>query len=144
MFLGTVENLTAQAAWDLLTSDPDAQLIDVRTRAEWTFVGIPDLAGVRRQPILVEWQVFPSMEVTPGFTAVLDQALLEKGVPENAPLLFLCRSGGRSMAAAQAMAGHRAGRLVNISDGFEGPTDAEGHRGAVAGWKASGLPWRQG
>ncbi|MCP1336453.1 rhodanese-like domain-containing protein [Futiania mangrovi] len=142
--MGTVENLPAAAAWDLLNSEPDAQIIDVRTRAEWTFVGIPDLSSAGRQPVLLEWQVFPSMEVTPGFADTLDKALAEKQVPADAPLLFLCRSGGRSMAAAQAMSAHRGGRLINISDGFEGPTDAEGHRGTVAGWKASGLPWRQG
>jgi len=88
---------------------------------------------------LLPWQLFPSMQVNADFTDQLRAAGL---TPEHR-LYFLCRSGGRSLAAAQAA--QRAGfpHAYNIADGFEGPVDGEGHRGAVAGWKADGLPWRQ-
>jgi rhodanese-related sulfurtransferase len=61
--------------------------------------------------------------------------------PER-PVLFLCRSGVRSAAAAEAAARAGYAHAYNVTEGFEGPLDADGHRG-VSGWKAAGLPWRQ-
>ncbi len=56
--------------------------------------------------------------------------------------MFLCRSGVRSVAAAQTATAAGLGPSYNVLDGFEGPSDAEGHRGAQ-GWRSEGLPWRQ-
>ena len=60
----------------------------------------------------------------------------------DAPLVFVCRSGVRSVAAAHAATAAGLGRSYNVIDGFEGGLDAEGHRGTT-GWRAAGLPWRQ-
>ena len=130
------------AAWALLASDPRSILVDVRTRAEWTFVGVPALASLGKQPITLEWQTFPGMAVNADFVTVLDEALTKAGVAVDAPLLFLCRSGQRSRFAATAMT--EAGRTAcyNITEGFEGGLDGEGHRRAN-GWKMRGLPWTQ-
>jgi rhodanese-related sulfurtransferase len=126
-------------AWKLLTENRNAQLVDVRTRPEWMFVGLADLTSLGRRPVLQSWQVFPAMEIDANFTAELADQLADK----DAPLLFICRSGGRSRAAAQAMtaAGYR--RCYNVAEGFEGNPDAERHRGKTGGWKAAGLPWVQ-
>jgi rhodanese-related sulfurtransferase len=103
------------------------------------FVGLPDLTSLGRRPVLQSWQVFPGMEIDANFTAELTDQLTDK----EAPLLFICRSGGRSRAAAQAMtaAGYR--RCYNVAEGFEGNPDAERHRGKTGGWKTAGLPWVQ-
>lgn len=130
-------------AWASLAEDRSAVLVDVRTRAEWAFVGLPSLAALGRQPITLEWQVFPSMTVNADFVAILDEALTAAGIAHDAPLLFLCRSGVRSRHAAVAMTQAGWNRCFNISEGFEGGLDGEGHRGRVAGWKARGLPWTQ-
>ncbi len=135
---GHAGDLEPRQAWDRLAADPDAVLVDVRTRAEWSFVGVPDLREVAREVLTVEWTTFPDGERNPAF---LDE-LRAAGVAPGAPLLFLCRSGARSAAAAEAATAAGLGPAYNVSDGFEGPVDARGHR-AVAGWKASGLPWRQ-
>lgn len=136
---GYAGDVTPAVAWKILGELKDAILIDVRTRAEWNYVGVPDLAGLDKKPGLVEWQVFPSMQVNPDFVGALSEALADKGVP----LLFLCRSGVRSVAAAKAMAAAGYSTCLNVADGFEGPLDAQGKRGATRGWKAAGLPWRQ-
>ena len=83
--------------------------------------------------------------VSPLIALMKDQvdALERRGHGAEAPLFFLCRSGGRSAAAARAAAQAGLGRCYNIVDGFEGPTDSSRHRGQVAGWKASDLPWVQ-
>lgn len=130
-------------AWSSLSSDGNAVLVDVRTRAEWSFVGLPSLAAVGKQPITLEWQVFPSMTVNPDFVEVLDSALTKAGIGRDAPIYFLCRSAVRSRHAAIAMTAAGWTRCFNIAEGFEGGLDGEGHRGRVAGWKARGLPWTQ-
>ena len=79
------------------------------------------------------------MQPNPDFVTALAGGVADK----NTPLLFLCRSGARSAAAAKAMTAAGYSTCLNVSDGFEGPLDGEAKRGSSGGWKASGLPWRQ-
>lgn len=134
-----VQNIPPSATWDALLNDPQAQLVDVRTDAEWAYVGLPDLAAAGKQPVLIPWQVYPRMGVNEAFVEQMQAA----GFTPEHHIYFLCRSGVRSLAAAYAMLEAGFPSVFNIADGFEGPPDAEGHRGQVAGWKADGLPWRQ-
>jgi rhodanese-related sulfurtransferase len=134
-----VPDVSPRAAFKDLTEDPGAMLVDVRTDAEWSFVGVPDLSGIGKQPALIPWQVYPSMQVNGNFAEHLRRA----GATPMTKLFFICRSGARSLAAGLAAKHAGFPHSFNVADGFEGPVDAEGHRGAVAGWKADGLPWRQ-
>jgi rhodanese-related sulfurtransferase len=134
-----VENVTPGQAWAALRSNPEARLVDVRTNVEWNFVGVPDLAGARQELLLVPWQEYPAMQVTGAFVGQLRAA----GVGETNHLYFICRTGGRSLAAAKEVEAAGFAHAYNVTDGFEGPLNTEGHRGEVAGWKAEGLPWRQ-
>lgn len=137
---GYAGDVDVTEAWDAVKTNSDAVLVDVRTQAEWNFVGVPDLSESGKEPVLVEWQVFPTMQVNESFVDAVSAAAPDK----SAPIYFLCRSGARSKSAAMAMtqAGYEA--CYNISDGFEGSQDANRHRGATNGWKARGLPWVQG
>ena len=137
---GYAGDLTATEAWTLLSSESDAQLVDVRTRAEWTFVGLPDVSGLGRSLHCLEWQSYPTMALNPDFVEQTEVAL---GGRKDAPVLFLCRSGARSRAAAIAMAAAGYTRSFNVAGGFEGDLDGERHRGGQNGWKAAGLPWKQ-
>jgi rhodanese-related sulfurtransferase len=135
-------DLGPQETWDRLRNEPEAQLVDVRTVAEWNFVGIPDLSSIARQTLLCEWQRFPP---APNSAFVQEVADALKGTQHRsgAALYFLCRSGARSRAAAIAMTKAGFGPCFNIADGFEGGLDADRHRGHAGGWKAIGLPWIQ-
>jgi rhodanese-related sulfurtransferase len=126
-------------AWRLLSEDPRTLLIDVRTRAEWTFVGVPDLTALGREAALIEWRRLDG-SIDPAFAARV--AALANDETDR-PLLFLCRSGGRSRAAAGELADAGYARCYNIAGGFEGDLDARRQRGQVNGWKAAGLPWAQ-
>ena len=139
-----VDAVDVEATWNGLTSSPRSQLVDVRTRAEWTYVGIPDLGPLGKRTVLVEWQTFPDQAVDPRFAERLAGELKALGVQLDDDLFFICRSGSRSLAAAKVMAevGYRA--CHNVAGGFEGPLDDERHRGSAGGWKAAGLPWQQG
>lgn len=136
-------DISAREAWEALKKDPQAQLVDVRTAAEWTFVGVPDLSPLGRKVMTVEWQSFPSMARNADFETALVAQLKAAGVSEATPIFFLCRSGARSRAAATAMTAKGFKKCFNVSAGFEGDLDGERHRGRENGWKADGLPWMQ-
>ncbi|MDE9367508.1 rhodanese-like domain-containing protein [Luteipulveratus sp. YIM 133132] len=131
-------DIAPEDAFEALRADPSARLVDVRTEAEWAYVGVPDLAGIDQQLIRVEWQRFPDGTRNNDFVDQVRAAGAGEG-----PTYLLCRSGVRSAAAAEAMTAAGLGPAYNVLDGFEGGLDESGHR-SVAGWKVAGLPWRQG
>ncbi len=141
---GRVEEVSIEDVWQRLATDAAAVLIDVRTQAEWAYVGVPDLSAIGKRPLLVEWQTFPDNRAVPDFVEKLHKALASAGAETGSPLLFICRSGARSLSAARAMTAAGYTRCSNVTEGFEGPLDQQRHRGCVAGWKAKGLPWIQG
>jgi rhodanese-related sulfurtransferase len=139
-----IEDVPAQEVWARLEQDAESVLIDVRTRAEWAFVGIPDLEAIGKRVLTVEWQTSPEGRIDSAFPERLRTVLDAAGADKDTELFFICRSGGRSRMAAEAMANAGYRRCRNVADGFEGPLDANRHRGRVAGWKAAGLAWVQG
>jgi rhodanese-related sulfurtransferase len=119
-------------AYELWRNAPGAKLIDVRTRAEWDYVGrIPGA-------VQIELLTYPGNRPNPEFLAELAEH-----ADKNEPVLFICRSGGRSHNAAllAQQAGYAAS--YNVLEGFEGDRDAQGHRNTTGGWRAAGLPWTQ-
>lgn len=128
--------LTLEEAWAMLGDDPAAVLIDVRTIAEWSFVGVPNLEAVGKEARFVEWTTFPGGRANPDFVGQAT-AELEPGTP----VLLMCRSGARSLAAAKALTAAGHGPAYNVTAGFEGPLGPDGHRDG--GWRNVGLPWRQ-
>lgn len=139
-FLGDV---SPQDAYEVLSQSPSSLLVDVRTQAELVFVGAPNLDAIGKTVRHVEWRTFPDGRENPGFLSELAALVAETDCDS---LLFLCRSGGRSLLAAKAAEGlstPKALKLLNVAEGFEGDLDAEGRRGSLSGWKVRGLPWRQ-
>ena len=125
--------LTPNEAYFLLQNAPGAKIVDVRTRAEWDWVGrVPEA-------VEIEWNQYPGGQRNPHFLAELKQQLDPEAI-----VMFLCRSGVRSIGAASAAteAGYR--NSYNIMEGFEGDKDAQAHRNTVGGWRKHGLPWIQG
>jgi rhodanese-related sulfurtransferase len=124
--------LTPAEAHEVWRNAPGARLVDVRTRAEWDYVGrIPGA-------VEIELLTYPGNRPNPAFATEL-QGQVEK----DPPVLFICRSGGRSHNAAMiaTQAGYAA--AYNVLEGFEGDRDAQGHRNTAGGWRAAGLPWTQ-
>ena len=134
-----VQNVAPTQTWEALAQDPAARLVDVRTDMEWTTIGVPDLTGAGKEAILISWQVAPAMQRNPGFEAQLRDA----GLDPDHKIYFLCRSGVRSMAAAEAALAAGYKHAFNVADGFEGPPDSSGQRGTTAGWQADQLPWKR-
>jgi rhodanese-related sulfurtransferase len=132
-------DISPDTAWEVLTDDPSAVLIDVRTDAEWKYVGVPDLRELGKEPVLIPWKHFPEMNLNEDFSEEVAKA----GVSRDDTLLLLCRSGQRSAAAAATLTARGCRRCYNSAEGFEGDKDDDGHRGTHGGWKARGLPWVQ-
>lgn len=131
--------------WTGLAEKSDAILVDVRTNAEWSFVGIPDLSPVNKQVMMIEWKQFPTMAQNEEFASQLMDNL-NGSAPSD--VYFLCRSGVRSLGAAAMMIDVFAAQgwsvnCYNVTEGFEGDLDSGGRRGKLNGWKARGLAWRQ-
>lgn len=123
----------------MLAEEPRAALVDVRSNAEWSFVGIPDLSSIDKEPMFLPWKTFPAMQPNADFVP-----RIRAEFPDPAtPLLFLCRSGGRSKEAAIALTQAGYKHCYNILTGFEGDMDGSRHRNTVGGWRRDGLPWVQ-
>ena len=137
---GYAGDVTTSQAWEMLKDSQNSLLVDVRTNAEWSFVGLPDLSSLNKQVQPISWVLFPAMSPNPQFL----QDLMAAHPDKDAPVLFLCRSGVRSIAAAIAATNAGYSKCYNILDGFEGHPDESRHRGTSSGWKFDNLAWVQG
>jgi len=125
--------LTPAEAHEFWRNAPGAKLVDVRTRAEWDYVG--------RIPGAVEIEILTYPGNRPNAAFLTE---LENKVDKSAPVLFICRSGGRSHNAAMLAQEAGFSQAYNVLEGFEGDRDSQGHRNTTGGWRAAGLPWTQG
>jgi rhodanese-related sulfurtransferase len=133
-------DITPEEAWQVLNDNPDAVLVDCRTDAEWRFVGVPDLSPLSRDVVFIEWNRTDGSH-NDSFVDDLVEKVGDAGAGDR-PVVFLCRSGNRSIGAAEAATAAGIAPSYNILDGFEGNLDEHRHRGRT-GWKAVGLPWVQ-
>lgn len=140
---GYAGDIDPDRAWRLLREEKDALLVDVRTSAEWNFVGMADLSSVGKQPVMVEWQSLPSMARNANFDQQVKEALTQLHAGPDSPVVFICRSGARSREAAISLTKQGFKRCYNLAGGFEGDLDADRHRAGRNGWKFYGLPWIQ-
>lgn len=127
--------LTPAEAYQVLSADAKALLVDVRTKAELELVGrIP-------QALNVEWAFYPGMVANENFADELQAELDKREFDKDAVLIFLCRTGGRSNNAATVAAKLGYTQAYNTLEGFEGEANAEKQRTRINGWKHAGLPW---
>ena len=132
-----MKQVDAKTAHAELAANPDAILVDCRTKAEWMLIGGADLSALNKQPVLIEWQSMDGRLNNDFCKQIRDIA------DNETPIYVLCRVGGRSASACQALLNEGFTDLSNIEGGFEGPPDDKGHRSTVEGWRAQGLPWHQ-
>lgn len=128
-YAGALTPAEAAQVWQMA---PGARMVDVRTRAELDWVGrVP-------QAVEIEWNTYPGNQPNPNFLVQLKHQ-----VDPEALVMFICRSGARSHAAAIAASGAAFSECYNVLEGFEGDKDAHSQRGKIGGWRHAGLPWLQ-
>ena len=143
--------VTATDAYEMKTADEKVFLIDVRTRAEVNFLGMPTVADANIPYFTpADWMTFDDkkqvfkLEPNADYMMALAEFLEENGGDKNSTILLMCRSGSRSAKAVNLMAKVGYKNVYSVTDGYEGDKSKEketkGHR-IVNGWKNSGLPW---
>ncbi|HTN50695.1 MAG TPA: rhodanese-like domain-containing protein [Burkholderiaceae bacterium] len=144
--------VTAKDAHDMVALDPARVLfIDVRTRGELQFIGMPTMIDAH-VPFLIEsappqWDEVKStfrLAANPRFVADVDTRLAKKGLMRDDVVIVMCQSGLRAAGAADALTDAGYTKVYTTIDGFEGDPMAEGpHKGEriVDGWRNAGLPW---
>ncbi|HFD11132.1 MAG TPA: rhodanese-like domain-containing protein [Crenotrichaceae bacterium] len=128
-----IQRLNPKQAWERLQSHPQTILIDVRTAGEYAFVGHPPSA------VFIPWKEAPDWTTNPDFIQQVEATVPEK----DTPVILMCRSGQRSMQAAQALEAEGYTDLTNMEEGFEGDLDENKQRGNINGWRFHQLPWQQ-
>jgi rhodanese-related sulfurtransferase len=129
-----MKHLTPRAAWEEMSTVPDALFLDVRMEIESLYVGRPP--GV----VNIAWYEYPDLTPDPaGFVAAVEREAGRK----DRPIYLICRSGKRTVDAAQALDAAGFSNVTNIKEGFEGDLDEKFHRSTLGGWRQAGLPWEQ-
>jgi rhodanese-related sulfurtransferase len=136
-----VKAVTPLQAFELLSKEPRAVLIDVRSEMEFLFVGHPEGA------VHVPWIDEPDWDVNPNFVKHVRQVMLgglsHSAEQSSAPVLLICRSGKRSLEAGEKLIEAGFTDVYNVTEGFEGELDDHHHRSSMGGWRFHGLPWAQ-
>jgi len=135
-----IGEISPREAWEALRTNPDAVLLDVRSKMEYDYVGhVPG-------SVFVALKEPPDWEEDGQFA---DRALeqLQRHRPGKDPrelnVMTLCRSGARSLTAAERLKEMGFREVLNVAEGFEGDRNEQGHRNSINGWRFHGLPWEQ-
>ena len=135
----SIKNITSIECFNKLSEISNSYLIDIRTKPEWKFIGIPDLSSLNKNTIFSSWHIYPEMKINLFF----ENKLFESNVKKNDKLFLICRSGTRSYHAAEFLVERGYNHCFNIADGFEGKKNTLNQRSAINGWKYYNLPWKQ-
>ena len=134
-----IKNISSRECFEKLSIEVNSQLIDVRTKPEWIYVGVPDLSSINKKVIFISWKVYPEM----GTNKFFENQILESNIKKNDNLYFICRSGQRSHDAAKFLDSRSFSNCFNVIDGFEGNLNHERQRASIDGWQFNNLPWKQ-
>jgi len=134
-----IKNISSRECFEKLSIEVNSQLIDVRTKPEWIYVGVPDLSSINKKVIFVSWQVYPEM----GTNKFFENQIIESNIKKDDNLYFICRSGQRSHDAAKFLDSRSFSNCFNVIDGFEGNLNHERQRASIDGWQFNNLPWKQ-
>ena len=129
-----MKNLTPHQAHAWLQAHPSALFVDVRMEIESLYVGRPP--GV----VNVPWYDYPDLQPDPQKFV---EAVAQQVTGKNQPLLLICRSGQRTIAAGRVLVEAGYTNLQHVVHGFEGELDMDFKRSTVSGWRFDGLPWEQ-
>ncbi len=134
-----INNSSSLDCFRMLSINQNSHLIDVRTKPEWDYVGIPDLSSIKKQVLCISWKIYPEMRVNKNF----EKQIIKSNIKKNNNLYFICRSGKRSYDATKFLISKGYTNCFNVYDGFEGKLNQHHKRTSIDGWKFHNLPWKQ-
>ena len=131
-------NLLPKMAVERLQSNSQALFVDVRSKAEYKYVGYPE------NSILIPWIDDPDWEPNPeAFSEAVMQELDGRENLSDTEIILICRSGFRSNEALKCLENKGFTQVSHVASGFEGDLDENDHRGNLNGWRHDGMPWSQ-
>jgi len=131
-------NLLPKMAVERLQNNPQALFVDVRSKAEFKYVGYPE------NSILIPWIDDPDWEPNPeAFSDAVMQELDGRENLSDTEIILICRSGFRSNEALKCLENKGFTQVSHVASGFEGDLDENDHRGNLNGWRHDGMPWSQ-
>ena len=131
-------NLLPKMAVERLQSNSQALFVDVRSKAEYKYVGYPE------NSILIPWIDDPDWEPNPeAFSDLVMKELDGRENLLNTEIILICRSGFRSNEALKCLENKGFTQVSHVASGFEGDLDENDHRGNLNGWRHDGMPWSQ-
>ena len=131
-------NLLPKMAVERLQNNPQALFVDVRSKAEYKYVGYPE------NSILIPWIDDPDWEPNPeAFSDLVMQELDGRENLSDTEIILICRSGFRSNEALKCLENKGFTQVSHVASGFEGDLDENDHRGNLNGWRHDGMPWSQ-
>ena len=135
----SVKNITSIECFNKLSEISNSYLIDIRTKPEWEFIGVPDLSSLNKKTIFISWHMYPEMKIN----SLFENQITESNIKKNDNLFLICRSGNRSSDAAEFLTSRGFSNCFNVEDGFEGEIGPHHQRSTINGWKYCKLPWKQ-
>ena len=135
----SVKNITSIECFNKLSEISNSYLIDIRTKPEWEFIGVPDLSSLNKKTIFISWHMHPEMKIN----SLFENQITESNIKKNDNLFLICRSGNRSSNAAEFLTSRGFTHCFNVKDGFEGEIGSNHQRSTINGWKYCKLPWKQ-
>ena len=135
----SVKNITSIECFNKLSEISNSYLIDIRTKPEWEFIGVPDLSSLNKKTIFISWHMYPEMKIN----SLFENQITESNIKKNDKLFLICRSGNRSSDAAEFLTSCGFTNCFNVKDGFEGEIGPNHQRSTINGWKYYKLPWKQ-
>ena len=131
-------NLLPKMAVERLQNNPQTLFVDVRSKAEFKYVGYPE------NSILIPWIDDPDWEPNPeAFSDAVMQELDGRENLSDIEIILICRSGFRSNEALKCLENKGFTQVSHVASGFEGDLDENDHRGNLNGWRHDGMPWSQ-
>ena len=134
-----VKNITSIECFNELSEISNSYLIDIRTKPEWEFIGVPDLSSLNKKTIFISWHMYPEMKIN----SLFENQITELNIKKNDNLFLICRSGNRSSDALEFLTSRGYTNCFNVKDGFEGEIGPNHQRSTINGWKYCKLPWKQ-
>jgi rhodanese-related sulfurtransferase len=131
-FAQTIEEISSQKAFQML-KNPSTYLIDVRSIAEYVFIGHPEMAY--NIPLMFWSEKQQKLISNENFLTKIKLSFKKADI-----LIFICRSGGRSLKTATMAKQSGFPKVFSIKEGFEGKKDEKGYR-SINGWKNNELPY---
>ncbi len=137
-----MKHLLPKQAYDFVATNPQAVFVDCRSDSEYFLVGhavVKRADGSEIRPELVVWSDELRLEQNPNFV----QEVLQLAGSKHRPVVLICRSGRRTLAAGEALEAEGFTDVINVLHGFEGDRNDLDQRSSLNGWRFDGLPWEQ-